>query len=639
MIKATKSLFNQYPSVKLSLFTLPGIAAAAFTLPGLQLFVVIIAVLLLASIILLLTRARTFSYFAVCFALGFYIGFVAFGKNDIDAHNCTPVMDGIFEGRIVQILKTDSTTQTAFVAEGRLDAKELPVLEGQRVIINAANPGVVGSELMEGITIVVPVKVRIPQKKTLPGEMDEEAYARYLDARWYATADAGAMAIRGGTDLLAGLRYDAVTAVNDRIDVLFHPNSKELVKSMLTGDRSGLTKETKQAYSLTGTVHVLSISGLHVGIIAYILFFFLSIIGRPWIKFLIFIVMTGTFVFLTGMQPPALRAAVMASVFMLAVTVQRKANMLNILAFTAYAIVLADPPLIAGFSFQLSFLSVLGITLFYKPLRERLNLLIRTRDKAGTYLIDTIAVGIATSVTISIVIALNFGFISFISIIANILVIPMMMGGLVFSVVSLLFSLISIDIALIYSAVSDFLIVTANYLVTLFSGIDALVFRGPLSIVLSILFPIAVLYLTLSASLRAFSTRFATCALVFLSVLFIVPEKEALSSDTRIYPRRHMVLLEKPLSDSLTLVYMADRKPSRYNYSDRGVLDYLIAKEGRLLLAYSGRLSRSIADSVAAVGGCRACSLNYRDEKILGNLLNLKEGLYRIIDLDWNEKN
>jgi ComEC/Rec2-related protein len=637
MQKDAQSLFNQYPSVRLAFFTLPGILVYIITEQDIILLSFLMLFLLLFSLITLIFRLNLISYVSAGIAIGLYISFFAFGNKIDNPNKITPEMNGIFTGEITKILKTEKGRFINCVAEGKLDTQDLPKLEKQIIILQVVNPFNLDFVLKEGLRIFTPLKVRIPNKKVLPDEIDEIKYADAFGAGWFGKSDAGELSLKGEPNEYNIMRYDIVNSVNARIDKLFNRNTREIVKAMLTGVRSGIPTELKQAYSVSGTAHVLSISGLHVGIIAFMLYFILNFIGKPWIKFALFIILTGSFVFLTGMQPPAVRSGIMAVVFVFAITIQRKANLLNVLFFTGLIMIIIDPELIKNLGFQLSFLSILGIALFHKVIKNKLELIYPNAGKSTSYLLESVSVGLSASVAISIVISVNFGYFSFVSIVANILVVPLMMGSLIFSVLALLFSLLSIEIGALYSAVADFMISISNYLVAYFSEFKFLIFSKELSLVMSVAFPILVLYILISDKLKSFLFR-SSISIIFVILLSIVfSGTKGNDKDLIIYPRRQLVATVKPLSDKMTLIYLADRKPTRYNYKDNNLLNYLLRKEGEIVMASSGKLSCSIADSVSVLKGCRHIELNKNSEELITNLLNLKTGVYKIIDLNCNE--
>lgn len=145
-----------------------------------------------------------------------------------------------------------------------------------------------------------------------------------------------------------------------------------LVKALLLGIRDELDAEQKAAFARSGTIHVLAVSGMHVGLVYAVFMAMLGWWGRkPRARLLraafILIVLWG-YAGLTGWSPSVLRATVMFSFFVVAEVAERQAEPLNNLFGAAFLLLLWDPLMLMQLSFQLSFLAVLGILLFYRPL-------------------------------------------------------------------------------------------------------------------------------------------------------------------------------------------------------------------------------------------------------------------------------
>lgn len=146
-----------------------------------------------------------------------------------------------------------------------------------------------------------------------------------------------------------------------------------LVNSMLLGDRSQLTDETTKTFSITGAMHVLAISGLHVGILYAILQFLLLKMSffkrRKGLYVLTVILLLWMYALLTGLSPSVLRATVMISFLIVGNKLMpNKAQPLNSLAASALFLLLIDPSLIYHVGFWLSYTAVTGILLIYQPL-------------------------------------------------------------------------------------------------------------------------------------------------------------------------------------------------------------------------------------------------------------------------------
>lgn len=149
-----------------------------------------------------------------------------------------------------------------------------------------------------------------------------------------------------------------------------------VVSAMVLGDKTRLDAQTKEIYAKTGASHVLALSGLHLSILCALFFIFSS--GRRRFSFFKVIVLVSTvwaFVLLVGMPVSVVRAAVMLSVCCLVGLLRRKSFSMNVLAFTAFCLLLFNPMSLFDVGFQMSFLSVAAILMFYRPLYSLLSIL------------------------------------------------------------------------------------------------------------------------------------------------------------------------------------------------------------------------------------------------------------------------
>lgn len=146
-------------------------------------------------------------------------------------------------------------------------------------------------------------------------------------------------------------------------------NEHAIVSAMLLGERDELDRQMKSTFSEAGIMHILAISGLHVGLILLFLnttLFFLS--GSKYLKvirILIVVLCLWAYAWITGFSPSVVRATMMFSFFTLAQLTSRKANSYNILAFTAFVMLILNPYNVFEVGFQLSFIAVLSILFFY----------------------------------------------------------------------------------------------------------------------------------------------------------------------------------------------------------------------------------------------------------------------------------
>lgn len=150
--------------------------------------------------------------------------------------------------------------------------------------------------------------------------------------------------------------------LREKLDENLSPHSAALLKGMILGDRSDIDETTKQAYQLTGTIHLLSISGMHVTLLAgFLAFLFLRF--RRWGRVSIVIQALGIigFLLLSGTYLSAIRSGMMVLIMLAGKLFRRPADSLNSLFAAGFFIVLSDVYAIMDIGFCMSFLATLGI--------------------------------------------------------------------------------------------------------------------------------------------------------------------------------------------------------------------------------------------------------------------------------------
>lgn len=145
-----------------------------------------------------------------------------------------------------------------------------------------------------------------------------------------------------------------------------------LASALVLGVTDGLDNDLLNAYSATGAMHVLSVSGLHVGIIYWMLLMICKPLARfknsKWIVAAISVFVLWGYAFVTGICPSVLRAVSMFTFVAIAKPWNHRTNIYNILAASAFCLLLYDPFMIMSVGFQLSYLAVLGIVTLQPPI-------------------------------------------------------------------------------------------------------------------------------------------------------------------------------------------------------------------------------------------------------------------------------
>ncbi|WP_242927360.1 ComEC/Rec2 family competence protein [Pontibacter vulgaris] len=135
--------------------------------------------------------------------------------------------------------------------------------------------------------------------------------------------------------------------------------------ALILGVKDDLDNSIRNVYAQTGTMHVLAVSGLHVGLIYGVLMLFLGRLGstqrRRQLTAILVLAVLWLYAIMTGLSPSVLRAVVMFSLVTIAGAVQRQHNIYNTLAIAAFGLLFYNPYFLFDVGFQLSFLAVLGI--------------------------------------------------------------------------------------------------------------------------------------------------------------------------------------------------------------------------------------------------------------------------------------
>lgn len=168
--------------------------------------------------------------------------------------------------------------------------------------------------------------------------------------------------------------------------------------ALLIGEKQFLDNEIVSAYSNTGAMHVLAVSGLHVGIIFLVFNFLLKFLEYnrklKVLKAILLILLLWMYAFATGFSPSVIRAATMFSFVQISFAFNFKSNIYNTIAASALVMALANPYFVTEVGAQLSFLAVFGIIYFHKPIYN----LIITKNKVIDWIWNISCVSIAAQI-------------------------------------------------------------------------------------------------------------------------------------------------------------------------------------------------------------------------------------------------
>ena len=209
------------------------------------------------------------------------------------------------------------------------------------------------------------------------------------------------------------------------------PGKREqsLAEALLIGYKAHLEQDLVQMYSNTGVVHIIAISGMHIGFIYLLLLFVTKPLQRrhtSWLRMLLIIAVLWLFSLLAGGQPSVLRSAVMFTLIGVGTVLSRNSNMFNTLALSAFALLCINPFWLWDVGFQLSYAAVLSIILFYQPVYN----LLFFRHKVFDYLWRMGAVSVAAQILTLPLSIYHFHQFPTVFFIANVVAVPLSTAAL-----------------------------------------------------------------------------------------------------------------------------------------------------------------------------------------------------------------
>lgn len=198
-----------------------------------------------------------------------------------------------------------------------------------------------------------------------------------------------------------------------------------IISALTVGDKSKLTREIKATYNAAGVSHILALSGLHIGILSMILSWLFyplrRVCGGKWIASFLIVGLLWGFAFLSGLSPSVIRAVTMFSAYVVAsIFSEDRFSGFSALTLTAFIMLIYQPMYLFDVGFQLSFMAVLGIFLFY-PLIDSLFVV---RNKIVAYLWNIISLSLAAQLATLPLILYYFGTFPVYFLLSNLVVAP-----------------------------------------------------------------------------------------------------------------------------------------------------------------------------------------------------------------------
>ena len=387
-----------------------GIIACKELLCGDFYFGLILLVLLAAGIVvgLVIKRARlAFALLLICAFVGFGLAQLSFLLMEGDEVIGRSVE---LQGRVCD-LKQNGAATNVYYLEDCVDATSGEHFRGKVKLVYYAFDG---DELAVGevVTLRATMHSTYPVKTSVSSfYVRNHVYYELVDIELVDRAE-------------GGLKFDEkVRRYIYDIAMEYSPNNAGIIYALLTGDRNAIDDNAREDFTRAGTVHVLAVSGLHVGFIVALMAFALRAFKlKPLVECGIILLPLSFYAYICGFSPSVTRAVVMTVCAYLARVAHGRYDLLTSMSTAAIIIIFPTPYSIFDVGFQLSFLSVFGIATLHATIMGAINK--RKLNKIVMYLFNTFFLSLSCSLATFLTLAANFSQVPILGVFVNIIVIP-----------------------------------------------------------------------------------------------------------------------------------------------------------------------------------------------------------------------
>lgn len=249
-------------------------------------------------------------------------------------------------------------------------------------------------------TILIPNKLSIVSNSGNPNTFD---YKRYL-----AQQNQFHQIFISNEDILnvsALPDIPFVERLRNRLMLALHQNITDnttltLAQTVLLNERKSIDEQVQNAYSKTGIVHIIAISGMHITIMLWLLMgalFFVKNKRYAWVKYLVALPIVWLYILLTHSPASAVRAGIMFTIVAGAIACSKQQENTNTLIVTAIIMLIFKPQWVHDVGMQLSFLCMLSIFIFYEPIKA----FFQPHNKVVKWLWESLAMSIAVQVLVA----------------------------------------------------------------------------------------------------------------------------------------------------------------------------------------------------------------------------------------------
>ncbi|WP_317162734.1 ComEC/Rec2 family competence protein [Winogradskyella endarachnes] len=435
--------------------------------------------------------------------------------------------------------------------------------------------------------IFTSTEFKVIQKPLNPFQFDYSAYLKlkqvyhqlYLDRTNILQLSDSKSTIYGYADQLR-------TKINSKlIEAGFKNEELSIINALLLGQRQTIDKSVYNNYVNSGTIHILAVSGLHVGIILWILNFLfkplLYLKHGHFIRPFILVIILWSFAVIAGLSPSVTRAVTMFSIISIAMHLKRPTNIYNTLVISAFVILLLNPVFLFSVGFQMSYLAIIGIVsvqpIIYKLWKPKFIIL----DKLWQIFTVTLAAQIGV-VPISLFYFHQFPGLFFIS---NIVVIPFLGLILGFGLLVIALALIGFLPKLLVSIYS-FIIESLNSFIAWVAQFEDFLFRDiPFTLLQVIVAYILIITLIQVYKMRNFKwTTMSLIAILTLQGVYFYNKYQTQNDEFIVFNKNRYSMIGIKENEELRVFHNLDSIQFKSNHA---IKNYIVGKSIDFLISDS----------------------------------------------------
>ncbi len=418
-----KKVLNYRPILFIAIALMAGVVLSLFALHSAKLFWWSLSSLLFLFITLILIRNYKVSVILFAFIIGFASHYLQY-KTTVTQFNKDEYYH--IDGRITAIynyenydyIVIDNLLVDGFKVKGKATLK----------LDNSQNLAVNDSLIIYGTIDCITKKL-----------LNKKALSSYSQGHYYQIEPT--IEIRSEKrplNFFQKIKHRMVSPMNNNLTA----NNKGIACSLLFGDKHYLDYTDSSAIKATGLSHIFAVSGLHICfVVALITFLFKRLRINKWISLIIMSIVLFVYCGVTLFPPSALRACVMATIFMLSTIMHKKNDALSSLSTAIVFILLVYPATLFSLSFIMSVSAVFGIILFFRPINTFLKG--QSKNKIRHLVSGSLALSTSANIFLLPVTINTFGYISIYFALANLIVLPIVTITYMALFISSFFSLIT----------------------------------------------------------------------------------------------------------------------------------------------------------------------------------------------------